>query len=44
MYKWQSITTGEIVENLWQVIRVALIDLRKFHLLNIRWEYNKNGF
>ena len=44
MYKWQSVATGEIVENLWQVIRVMWVDLCKFHIINFRWEYNKNGF
>ena len=44
MYKWQSSTTGEIVKNLWEVLKVVLEDLRKFHFLNIKWQYNKNGF
>lgn len=44
MYKWQSILTGEIVENLAQVLRVIWVDLTKFHILNIKWKYNKEGF
>lgn len=41
MYKWQSVATGEVVENLWQVIRAIWIDLTKFHFLNIKWKYKK---
>ena len=43
-YKWQSVTTGEVVENFWQVIRAIWIDLTKFHFLNIKWKYKKEGF
>ena len=44
MYKWQSLKTGEIVENFWQVLKVVWSDLRAYHILNIKWKYNKNGF
>lgn len=44
MYKWQSLVTGEIVENFWQVLKVVLECLVKFHFLNIKWEYKKEGF
>lgn len=43
MYKWQSLTTGEIVENFWKVIKTIWLDLWKYHFLNIKWKYNKNG-
>ena len=43
-YKWQSVDTGEICENLWQVIRNSWVNLSKFHILTLRWEYRKNGF
>ena len=44
MYKWMSKLTGEIVTNFWQVLCVVWFDLWKFHVLNIKWEYNGNGF
>ena len=43
-YKWQSLVTGEIVENFWQVIKTIWLDLIGYHFLNLKWEYNKNGF
>lgn len=43
MYKWQSIITGEIVENLWKVLKTSWVDLTKYHFINI-WKYNRNGF
>lgn len=44
MYKWQSVRTGEIVENFWQVLRAMWVDLRKFHIINIIWKYRREGF
>lgn len=44
MYKWQSVKTGEIVPNFWHVLRAIWADLTKFHIINIKWTYNKNGF
>lgn len=44
MYKWQSVITGEIVENFWQVLKRVWGDLRIYHIVNIRWKYNKEGF
>ena len=44
MYKWMSKLTGEIVKNFWQVLGVVLFDLWHFRVLNIKWQYNKNGF
>jgi hypothetical protein len=44
MYKWQSVKTGEIVKNFWEVLRVVWVDLSTFHIINIKWKYNKNGF
>lgn len=44
MYKWQSTITGEIVRNIWEVLIVIWEDLTRFHILNIKWEYRKEGF
>jgi len=44
MYKWMSTLTGEIVKNFWQVLWAVWIDLTKFHFLNLKWQYNRNGF
>lgn len=44
MYKWMSLGTGEVVKNFWQVLRVIWVDLTKFKYLNLRWQYNRNGF
>ena len=44
MYKWMSKLTGEVVKNFWQVLWVVWIDLWHFRVLNIRWQYNKNGY
>ena len=44
MYKWMSLKTGEIVKNFWQVLKAIWLDLTKYHFLNLKWKYNKNGF
>ena len=44
MYKWMSLVTGEIVKNFWQVLGVVWFDWWHYHCLNIKWQYNKNGF
>lgn len=44
MYKWMSKLTGEIVTNFWQVLGVMWFDLWHFRVLNIKWQYNRNGF
>lgn len=42
-YRFMSLTTGEIVENILDVLRVTISDYKNFHLIN-KWEYNRNGF
>ena len=44
MYKWQSLTMGNIVPNIWCVIRQVFESLFVFHTLDIKWKYNKEGF
>lgn len=44
MYKWQSLTMGNIVENFWQVIHQIWESWKYYHTLDIRWKYNRNGF
>ena len=44
MYKWMSLKTGEVVENFWQVLKVIWSDLTKYHIVNLKWIYNKKGF
>ena len=44
MYKWMSTLTGEVVNNFWQVLKAIWIDLTKFHVVNLKWKYNRNGF
>lgn len=43
-YKYMSITTGEVVENLSDVIRVTISDFKNYHLINLKWKYKKSGF
>lgn len=44
VYKWKSLTMGNIVENFGDVIKQAWESLTKYHTLDIKWKYNKNGF
>ena len=44
MYKWQSLTMGNIVEGFDDVLKQVIESLVKFHTLDIRWKYNKSGF
>jgi hypothetical protein len=44
MYKWKSLTMGNIVETFGDVIYQALESLIYFRTLDIRWKYNKKGF
>ena len=41
---WVSRTTGEIVPTLKDVLRAALADLCNFHVVNVVWFYNKEGW
>lgn len=43
-YYYMSETTGEIVPKLRDVVRVAMTDLFRYHILNIKWKYNKGGY
>ena len=43
-YKWKSKTMGNIVCTFGDVIRQVWDSLIHYHTLDIRWEYNKNGF
>ena len=44
MYKWQSLTMGNIVATFGEVVRQAWESWRVFRILDIKWKYNKNGF
>lgn len=44
MYKWQSLTMGNIVENFSDVLKQMWESLIKYHTIDIRWKYNRNGF
>lgn len=43
-YKWQSMTMGNIVETFGEVVRQAWDSLIHYHVLDIKWKYNRNGF
>lgn len=42
--KWQSVTMGNIVENFGDVLKQIWVCLVKYHTLDLKWKYNKNGF
>lgn len=44
MYKWQSLTMGNLVENFGEVIRQVWDSLINYHTLDIKWKYNRKGF
>lgn len=44
MYKWQSLTMGNIVENFTDVLHQIWESWTQFKVLDIRWKYNRNGF
>lgn len=44
IYKWFSKTIGNIVENFGDVLKQVWESLVVYHTLDIKWEYNKNGF
>lgn len=44
MYKWQSQTMGNIVENFWEVLKQVWESLIKYRTFDIKWKYNRNGF
>lgn len=43
MYKWQSLTMGNVVKNFWEVIRQVLESLIQYHTLDIYWRYDPDG-
>lgn len=43
-YKYMSDVTGEIVPNLWAVIKTICFDFKEYGIVNLKWKYNKNGF
>ena len=43
-YKYMSEITGEIVPNLWTVIKTIYSDFKSYRIINLKWKYNKNGF
>ena len=44
MYKWQSLTMGNVVETFGEVILQVWDSLIHYHTLDIRWKYNRKGF
>lgn len=44
MYKWQSVTMGNIVEAFSDVLKQVWESFVKYHTIDIRWKYNRNGF
>lgn len=42
--RWQSLTIGNIVENFGDVLKQVWESLTKYHTLDLKWKYNKNGF
>lgn len=44
MYKWQSLTMGNIVENFGEVVLQVMENFFKYHVVDIRWRYNRKGF
>ena len=43
-YKWMSLTAGNIVETFGDVIVQIIDNLFRYHFLDLRWSYNRNGF
>ena len=43
-YKWQSMTMGNIVETFGDVLKQVWESLIKYHTLDLKWKYNRNGF
>lgn len=44
MYKWQSLTMGNVVCTFGEVIRQAWHSLIRYRTIDIRWKYNRNGW
>ena len=43
-YKWYSLTTGKVVRTFGEVVEQAWDSLVHYHILDIRWKYNRKGF
>ena len=43
MYKWLSMSTGELCETFGQVLKVSVEQLFKYHILP-KWSYKKGGW
>lgn len=35
--------TGEVLPDLCSVIKTAIEDLFKYHMINVRWKYSESG-
>ena len=44
MYKWKSVTTGELAKDFKDVLRQIWEDLKRFRIPNIIWTYKRDGF
>lgn len=44
MYKFMSARTGEVVKNWKEILHVMWYDLKAYHILNLVWKYNKEGW
>lgn len=44
MYKWQSLTMGNLVKNFGEVILQIWESLIHYHTLDFKWKYNPTGF
>ena len=41
---YQSLTMGNLVSNPFQVIKQVFESLFKYHTLDLKWKYRKEGF
>lgn len=44
MYKWQSLTMGNLVETFGDVVRQVWDSLIHYHTIDIKWKYCRKGF
>lgn len=43
-YKFMSKTTGEVVTNIFKVLRTIYIDRKIYKIWNLKWSYSRKGF
>lgn len=43
-YRWMSLATGEVQENIIGVIKTIYADFKDLHKLWLNWEYRRSGF